>query len=219
MSRRAVFKEKSLRGRDGFGEAVDGDIVREKEGVGGVDDDAVSFGDANFFSAVVEDQRLEGILCSAGFVSHGGGKKLGENEMAVGRPAEGIDDVAEGLVAAAEFLAFEKAAALAAGVLEPDVVVFEVVELGFEFAVDGVDDAAVGSVGEGGDFFVDGLEGLVEILGSRALWKEEKEREEEKKINAESETRRRGRREDWLMAWDDPRCRDCSRAAARACTP
>ncbi len=53
---------------------------------------------------------------------------------------------------------------LAAGVLQPDVVVFEVVELGFETAVDGIDDAAVGSVGEGGDVFVDGLEGLVEIL-------------------------------------------------------
>jgi len=30
--------------------------------------------------------------------------------------------------------------------------------------VDGIDDAAVRSVGEGGDVFVDGLEGLVEIL-------------------------------------------------------
>jgi len=42
--------------------------------------------------------------------------------------------------------------------------VFEVVELGFETAMDGIDDAAVRSVGEGGDVFVDGLEGFVETL-------------------------------------------------------
>jgi len=32
--------------------------------------------------------------------------------------------------------------------------------------VDRIDDAAVGSVGEGGDVFVDGLEGVVEVLGA-----------------------------------------------------
>ena len=63
-------------------------------------------------------------------------------------------------------MAFEKAAALAAGVLEPNVIVLELVELGLETAIDGVGDAAVGAEGEGGDFFVDGLERLVEILGA-----------------------------------------------------
>ncbi|OLC95315.1 MAG: hypothetical protein AUH86_12230 [Acidobacteria bacterium 13_1_40CM_4_58_4] len=86
--------------------------------------------------------------------------------MAVGRPAEPIDHIAERLIAAREFLAFEEAAALAAGVLEPDVIVLEVILLGFELAVNRVGNAAVGSEGEGGDFFVDGLEGLVEILGA-----------------------------------------------------
>ncbi len=43
---------------------------------------------------------------------------------------------------------------------------FEVVFLRFEVTIDGVDDAAVGSVGEGGDFFFDGLQRLVEILGA-----------------------------------------------------
>src|SRR5882724_286054 len=148
----------------GFGEKVDRDVVGEEERVGSVGDDAVAFGDADFFSAVVEEKGLEGVFCLAGVVDHGGGEQLGEDDAAVGGESERVADVAEGLVAAGEFLAFEKAAALARGVLQPDVVVFEVVELGFETAVDGIDDAAVGSVGESGDLFVDGLQGLVEIL-------------------------------------------------------
>src|SRR5260370_19347887 len=65
------------------------------------------------------------------------------------------------------FLSFEETAALAASVLDPDVVVLKrVVDFCFPLAIDGIDDASVGGVGEGGDFFVDGLEGLVEILGA-----------------------------------------------------
>src|SRR2546430_1517025 len=62
---------------------------------------------------------------------------------------------------------FEETTALAAGVLDPDVVVLErVVDFCFHPAVDGINDAAVGGVREGGDIFVDGLERFVEILGA-----------------------------------------------------
>ena len=150
----------------GFGEKVDGDVVGEEERVGSVGNEAVAFGDVDFFAAVVEEKSLEGVFGFAGVVDDGRGEKFGEDDAAVGGEAERISDVAEGLVAASEFLAFEEAAMLAAGVLQPNVIVFEVVELGFEIAVNGVDDAAVGSVGEGGDVFVDGLERLVEVLSA-----------------------------------------------------
>ena len=148
----------------GFREVADGAAVGKPEGVGGIEDEAVALGDANLFSVVLEEQRLRGILRFAGVVNDGGGEKFGEEHAAVRRPAKRVDDVAERLVAAREFLAFENAAALAASVLNPDVVVFEVVEFGFEVAVDGEDDAAVGRVGKGGDFLVDGLDWFVEIL-------------------------------------------------------
>src|SRR5260370_23764301 len=87
--------------------------------------------------------------------------------MAGGGQAEGIDEITEILIAARVFLSFEETAALAASVLDPDVVVLErVVDFCFHFAIDGIDDAAVGGVGEGGDLLVDGLEGLVEVLGA-----------------------------------------------------
>jgi hypothetical protein len=68
------------------------------------------------------------------------------------------------LIAARIFLAFEKAAALASSVLDPDVVVLEVVLFGFEVVVDGKGDAAVGRERESSDFFVDRGGGLVEVL-------------------------------------------------------
>ena len=87
--------------------------------------------------------------------------------MAVGRPAEPIDQIAEDLRAARIFLSFEETAAFAAEVLDPDVVVLErVVDFCFHPAIDGINDAAVRSVGEGSDVFVDGLERLVEVLGA-----------------------------------------------------
>src|SRR2546430_150435 len=149
----------------GFGKEIDGDIVGKKEGIGGIGNDAVTLGDANLVAAVVEEKGHEGIFGPAGIVDDGSGEKTGEDEVSIRRPAEGINDVAEGLVAVVEFLAFEKTAALAVGVLEPGVIVLEVVELGFEVAMNGIDDAVVGSKREGSDVFVDGLEGLIEILG------------------------------------------------------
>src|SRR5229473_3416919 len=115
----------------------------------------------------------------AAVVHDRGGEELGEDQAAVRGPAKRVDHVAEGLVAAGELLAFEQAAALAASFLEPDVVVFEVVKLGFEVAINGIDDAAVGSEGESGDFFVDVLERLVEVLSEAGS------RKKEKRINTE----------------------------------
>ncbi len=148
----------------GFGEEIDGDIVGKKERIGRFGNDAVTFGDAYFVAAVVEQEGHEGIFSLAGIVDHGSGEESGEDEVSVGRPAEGIDDVAERLITAVEFLALQKATALTTGVLEPDVVVREVVELGFEVTMNGIYDAVVGSKGKGSNVFVDGLEGLIEIL-------------------------------------------------------
>ncbi len=115
-------------------------------------------------AGIVEEHGLEGVFGPAGIVDDGSGEKFGENHAAVGRPAEGIDDVTERTITTSELLAFEETTALAARILKPNIVVLEVVFFGLEMAIDGIGDAAVGGVGEGGDFLVDGLEWLVEIL-------------------------------------------------------
>src|SRR5207302_6084540 len=75
---------------------------------------------------------------------------------------------------------FEETAALAASVLDPDVVVLErIVNFCFHSAIDGIRDASIGGVSEGGDVFVDGLERLVEVLGGASR------RKKEKRINTE----------------------------------
>src|SRR5207245_1238495 len=173
------FDGKERTGLHGFGEVDDGGIIGEPGGVRSVGDHAVTLGDANFLAGVVEDERLRGVLGFATVVHDRGGEELGEDQAAVGGPAKGVNHVAEGLVAAGELLAFEQAAALAASFLEPDVVVFKVVKLGFEVAMNGIDDAAIRGEGESGDFFVDVLERLVEVLGEAGS------RKKEKRINTE----------------------------------
>jgi hypothetical protein len=75
----------------------------------------------------------------------------------------------------------EKAAALAVGFLEPDVVVLEIVFFSFDVTTDGVDDAAVGREREGGYFFVDVLERLVEVLSAGTRNKEAAEQNEQQR--------------------------------------
>src|ERR1700687_2580663 len=153
-------------GLQGFREVSDGGVIGQTDAVGGVRDYAVTFVDADFLAGVIEEKSLEGVFGLAGIVDNGGGEELGENHAAVGRPAEGIDEIAERVIPARVFLAFEETAALAASVLDPDVVVLErVVEFCFDSAIDGIDDAAIGGVGEGGDFLVDGLERLFKVFG------------------------------------------------------
>jgi hypothetical protein len=86
----------------------------------------------------------------------------------------------------------EQTAAFAVGFLEPDVVVLEIIFFGFDVAADGVNEAAVGSEREGGDFFVDVLERLVEVL-SGSMWNK-KAAEQKEQQNAE--TRKPGK-ETW----------------------
>src|SRR6202040_2412345 len=75
--------------------------------------------------------------------------------------------------------------------LNPNVVVLErVVEFCFHSAIDGIDDAAVGGVGEGGDFLVDGLERFVEVLGRRGRSKKEKRINTERTESAEDTEKR-----------------------------
>jgi hypothetical protein len=61
----------------------------------------------------------------------------------------------------------------------------EIVEFGFEGATDGVDDTAIGAKGEGGDFFVDRLEGFVEFLSGRAERQARANQNQERKFYAE----------------------------------
>src|SRR5260370_34549914 len=153
-------------GLDGFRKEGDGGVVGQAGGVGGVEDYVVTFVDMDFPAGVVEEHCLEGVFRLTGVIENRRGEKLREDEMPVGGPAERVDEIAERLIAARVFLPFEEAAAFAVGVLKPDVVVLKrVVDFCFHSAVDGIDDAAVGGVGEGGDFVVDGLERFVEILG------------------------------------------------------
>ena len=56
-------------------------------------------------------------------------------------------------------------ASLAVWLVNPDVVVLEVVKLGFELVIGGKSDGVVGTEGEGGDFVVDGMKRIVEGLG------------------------------------------------------
>ncbi len=120
----------------------------------------------DFLAAVLEREGLERVF-GAAFFDDAGGEKLGEEEVAIGRPVERVYSVGEELIATSKFIALENAAALAIGVLNKDVVVLKVVFFGFDVAADGVDDAAVGGEAESGDLVVDVLERLVEVLGAR----------------------------------------------------
>src|SRR5207248_162596 len=101
----------------------------------------------------------------AAVVQNGRGEELREEEMAVGGPAKGVDEIAESLSATRVFLPFQESAALAASVLDPDVIMFErVVNFCFHSAIDGIGDASVRRVSEGGDVLVDGLERFVENI-------------------------------------------------------
>jgi len=156
-----------LAGLHGFGESGDGDVVGKKERIGGVQDDVLAFVDADFPAGIIVDHGLERVFRLAAIIEDRGGEEHREEEMAVGRPAEPVDQIAENLRAARVFLSFKETTAFSAEVLDPDVVVLErVVDFCFHPAIDGVDNAAVGGVREGGDIFVDGLERFVEILGA-----------------------------------------------------
>lgn len=182
-----VAEGKELARLDGFVEIDDCGIVLEPGGVVAVLDDGFPFPKVNFFAVVFERQRLEGVFGAALF-DDAGGEKLREEEAAVGRPMEGVDGVGEELFATVELVSLEKAAALAVGFLEPNVVVLEIVFFRFEVAANGVGQAAVGSERECGDFLVDVLERFVEILSASLRNK----RAAKKKEQQGAETRKPG---------------------------
>lgn len=151
-----VAEGEELARLDGFIEIDDRGIVLKPGGVVAVLDDALTFAEVKFFAAVFEGERLEGVF-GATFFDDGGGEKLREDQTAVGGPMEGIDGVGEKFFAAVELVALKEAASFAVGVLNPDIVVLQIVFFSFDVAADGVGDASVGSEAEGGDFFVDVL--------------------------------------------------------------
>lgn len=138
----------------------------------------------DFFAAVFKRESHGGIFGAATFVNHARGEELREEHASVGRPAESVDSIGEKRVAAIEFVALEQTAALAVGVLDPDIIVLQIVFLGFDVAAHGIDDAAVGSEREGGNFVVDILERFVEVLS--ASLRNETAAECEKKQRAET---------------------------------
>jgi hypothetical protein len=91
-------------------------------------------------------------------------------------------------------LAFENTASLAVWLVNPDVVVLEVVKLRFELVIGGKSDGVVGTEGERGDFVVDGMKRIVEGLGpgrektEKRIYTKDQERWE----YAEIEATRRG---------------------------
>jgi hypothetical protein len=60
----------------------------------------------------------------------------------------------------------QDAAAFAVGVLNPDVVVLQIIFFGFDVAAHGIGDAAIGGEAERGNLLVDILQRLFEILGA-----------------------------------------------------
>ena len=148
-----------------FGEVSDGVAVHEPLSRSGIENEVFALGDAEFVTGIVEEKSLKGVFGSAGVIGNGGGDEAREDKTATRGPLKRVNDVAESLRAARIFGAFEDAAALAAGFLNPDVVAAEFVLFCFEHAASGEDDTAVGGDGEGGDVFVDVMERFVEILG------------------------------------------------------
>lgn len=168
------FDGEERESRHGLGKIDNGVVVREKSGIGGGEDEVVALFDAKFVAGVVEEKRLDGVGGAAAVVLHGGDHELDEEIAAVRRPANGVREVTEELIVARVFLAFEETASLAVWLLDPDIVVLEVVKLGFELAISGKSDGVVGTEGEGGDLVVDGTKRIVEVLGLGGRKKEKR---------------------------------------------
>ena len=153
-------------GGDLLGEVDEGGVIAEPEGILSVHHEGFLAAGTQFVAGIVEEKKSAGLVGGAAFGIGGDGVELHGEDVAVGGPGEGFDEIGERLVAKSEFFAGEEAAAMAAGFEEKDVVALEVVFFGFVDAADGEGNAAIGGVGEGGDFIVDVDEGLVEILGA-----------------------------------------------------
>jgi hypothetical protein len=159
-------------------EVGEGLIVAQPDGELRVGDESVFSIGADFAAGVLEKKEGGIVFAGAGVGVHGSGEEGDGDDVGIGRPGEGFNLIGEKGLAVGEFLAFEDALALSAGLHEPNVVALEVVFFGFEHAADREDDAAVWGVGERGDFLVDGDGGLVEVLSGCWKWEEAEEKEE-----------------------------------------
>ena len=179
-----IAQGEELAGGDLFGEVDEGGVIAEPQGIFSVHHKGFLAAGTQFVAGVVEEQKSAGLVGRAAVGIRRDGVELHGEDVAVGGPGEGFDEIGERLVAKSEFFAREEAAAMAAGAEEKDVVALQVVFFCFVDAADGEGNAAIGGVGEGGDIVVDVDEGLVEVLGaSGGEGREEKERqrgEEEK---------------------------------------
>jgi len=156
---------------DDFGKISDGGAVGEPSRVAGFEKNILAVGKLDDLAGVFDDQH-DARVGGVGVVFSGQRQEdFGEDGVAVGPPMKCFNAVAEERVAVNELVAFEKTAATAARFLEPDVVALEDELFGFYDLRDGVNHVAVGSEGEGGDVFVDGLQRLLEIngLGKRSV--------------------------------------------------
>jgi len=125
-------------------------------------------------AGVFEDQGHLRVAGGAAVVGNHGDKKLGKDGVAVGREVESIDAVTEKRIAVDEFFALQNAAALAVGILKPDIVPLQIVLFGFQKLANGINDAAIGAEGEGGDVFVDGMQRLFQVDILSVRWRNRK---------------------------------------------
>jgi hypothetical protein len=176
-------------GSDILGHVDEGGVVSEPERIFGVHDERPFAAGTEFVAGIVEEKKGTSLVGVAVIGIDSDSEELNGDDAAVGRPREGLDEIGEGLIAEGEFFSGEEAAALAVGFEEEDVVALVVVLFGFVHAADGEGDAAVGGVGEGGDFLVNVDEGLIEVLGGGGERGEEEEEggEEEKEAGEESQ--------------------------------
>jgi len=189
---RGVFKREEKARLGDLVKIRDGRVVDEKDGVFGVVNQRIVATQPDFFAAIVDDERHEFVLSLAGFVDDERREELREEIAAIGRPAEAVHRVRkrsigeiefriefaffpgdgffvavdeDGVFVDGEFRAFEDAAAFAVGVLNPNVVVLEIVFFVVDVPADTESDATVGGDGESRQLFVDGEGGFVELLG------------------------------------------------------
>jgi len=171
LSGRAGVHVEILEGVETLGIVPGGEVderlaVAKPDGELRIQDQRILAVRAKFVAVVFEEEDGRGVFAGAGVGIHGSGEERDGDDVVIGGPGEGVHLIGEELLAIGELLAFEDALVFAAGLHDPDVVALHIVFFGFEHAADGVDDAAVGGVGEGGDFVVDGDGWLVEVLGS-----------------------------------------------------
>jgi len=150
---------------DRFLEVHDRDAIGEPGGVHALRDDAVAAGDLDLLAVFIEQQRQGSFLRVAALVDHLAGQHFHRQPRPVGRPADGLNGVAERHGTAEprrpldEFFPVDDAPALAVETQHPDVVALHLEPLGRQDVPHRVSDPSIGRVGEGGTGLVHGQRG------------------------------------------------------------